>query len=333
MDSSTRRDWLITRRYYRSMRRRSHLARAAIALTPSIAAALLAGCSGSQPPIGAAGAMSQNVTESTRAAYSDPLLYVSNDGSAADVTVYRADAKNPGPIKTISSGLETPGGICLDGQGTLYVVDTHGWVNEYSAGKMKPSKVVTKGLISPVFCAVDSKGNLWVANAGGPNITEYLNGSTKPHTVITKDLVYPVGIAIDHAGNIYVSNGGLYAPNPNVVVYSPGSKSPSRIITNGATWPVGITVDANGTLYVANFRDQNVAEYRSGQSYPYQTITDSMDLPSAVTVNKQGWLYVTNLGNQEILEFAPGSITPSNRRVTKGLYNPYGTAYSPPLLP
>lgn len=58
-----------------------------------------------------------------------------------------------------------------------------------------------------------------------------------------------------------------------------------------------------------------------------------MDLPSAVTVNKQGWLYVTNLGNQEVLKFAPGPITPSNRRISKGLDNPYGTAYSPPLLP
>ncbi len=314
------------------------------ALSCGAAAALLAGCGGSQPPIGeptvwqtSVGSQSREVAKpsSVIPGYkaTAPLLYVSNDGEAHDVTVYRADSKDPSPIETISRGLEIPGGICLDGQGTLYVVDTHGWVNEYSAGKAKLSKVITKGLISPVFCAIDSKGNLWVADAGGPNITEFLKGSTKPHTVITKDLVYPVGIAIDHAGNIYVSNGGLSDPNPNVVVYSPGSKSPARIITNGATWPVGIAVDENGTLYVANLKQNNVEEYLSGQNYPYQTITDSLDEPSAVTVNKQGWLYVTNFGKQEILEFPPGSITPSNRLISKGVYNPYGTAYSPPLLP
>lgn len=58
-----------------------------------------------------------------------------------------------------------------------------------------------------------------------------------------------------------------------------------------------------------------------------------MDDPLAVTVNKRGWLYVTNLGKVEVLEFAPGSITPSDRQISKGVYNPYGTAYSPPLLP
>jgi sugar lactone lactonase YvrE len=311
------------------------------ALSAGVAVALLAGCGGSQPPIGAPGAMPQSVMDSSQYAHSGPLLYVSNDGDYHDVKVYAADAKDPSPIETISDDLQFPSGICLDGQGTLYVTDQDGWVAEYPPGKTKPSKIITKGINNPAFCAIDSTGNLWVTNLFGPNVTEYLKGSTKPHTVITKGLVYPVGIAIDHSGNMYVSNGS-YGPTYNVVVYSPGSKSPSRTITNGVTAPVGIAVDAKGTLYVANYGTCNVEEYLSGQEQPYQEITDEINGPSGLTVGKNGWLYVSNTGYQScnsdhpwnlILEFPPGSITPSAREISKGLYLPWGTAYSPPLRP
>jgi sugar lactone lactonase YvrE len=136
---------------------------------------------------------------------------------------------------------------------------------------------------------------------------------------------------------MYVANRfteGSYGHGPgNVVVYAPGRKSPSRIITDGVVSPVGITVDATGTLYVTNVTDNNIEEYRSGQSQPYQTITDAMNGPIAVTVDKKGYLYVTNTENEVVVEFAPGSITPSKREISKGLFQPSGTAYSPPLLP
>jgi sugar lactone lactonase YvrE len=214
------------------------------------------------------------------------------------------------------------------------VVDVDGWVAEYPAGKTKPSKIITKGIATPAFCAIDSKGNLWVTNISGPNVTEYLPGSTKPHTVIAKGLTYPDGIAIDHSGDMYVGNGGDNGFGPySIVVYAHGSKSPSRTISDGVTGPVGIAVDAHGTLYVANDAANTVVEYRSGQSEPYQTITDGLDSPEGIAVNKQGWLYVVNLTSMTVVEFAPGSITPSQRQITKGLYNPTGTAYSPPLPP
>jgi DNA-binding beta-propeller fold protein YncE len=55
--------------------------------------------------------------------------------------------------------------------------------------------------------------------------------------------------------------------------------------------------------------------------------------PSAVTVDKKGYLYVTNTESSVVVEFEAGSITPSKREISKGLFEPEGTAYSPPLLP
>jgi len=76
-----------------------------VMLCSCIVVAILAGCGGSQSLIGAPGAAQLSVRQSPPlpAASGDasfpqyktsgPLLYVSNDGEAHNVTVYRADSK------------------------------------------------------------------------------------------------------------------------------------------------------------------------------------------------------------------------------------------------
>lgn len=321
------------------------------ALSSCVAAALLAGCGGSQPPIGALGTMPQSRAIATRAARGGswmlpagkagpvyqtgrPLLYVS-DYTYNRVTIYHPNAKDPAPFATIIDGLNAPTGDCLDSQGTLYVANepasNGGWVSEYPLGKTEPSKTITEGIDTPAFCAIDSKGNLWVTNIGGPNATEYLYGSTKPHTVITRGLSYPVGVAIDHSDNLYVSDRA----NSDVVVYAPGSTTPSRTITDGVTSPVGITIDANGVLYVENITERNVEEYLPGAYHPFKTIVLGLPTPSAITVNGKAWLYVANGAgiHHRVVEFPPGSVIPSERHVSRDVHAPAGVAYYPPLLP
>ena len=319
------------------------------ALCSCIAAAMLAGC-GSQPPSDAPGAIPTSRAIATRAdrgrsalrpdarnlgyKVTTRLLYATNVGYE-DVTAYRATAKDPAPLATITDDIVIPGGACIDGEGTLYVTNepaSGGWVSEYPLGQTAPSRTITDGINEPGYCAIDAKGNLWVANIDGPNVTQYLKGSTKPHTVITEGIQYPVGVAIDRSGNLYVGNGNG-APQKNVEVFAPGSKSPSRTITNGVTSPLGLAVDANGILYVANGNQNAVAEYLSGQGDPFQTITEAMDYPAGVTIDKKGTLYVSNISNSTVVEFAPGSLKPLNRQISKGLYEPYGIAYYPALLP
>jgi sugar lactone lactonase YvrE len=317
------------------------------ALSSCAVAAMLGGCGGSRPP-GAPGAMPQSLLQHANAPMHDvsaPLLYVTNTTpDYNDVKMYRANAKDPGPIAVITDGIEFPFGDCIDSAGTLYVTNIGsalGFVSEYAAGKTKLSKIITKGLNEPVYCAIDGAGNLWVTNTGNRSVTEYKNGSTKPRTTITNGVPDPHGIAFDHSGNMYVSNYlGNY--DGNVVVYAPGHKSPSRTITDGVGSAGGIAVDAKGTLYVANSTQCDVEEYRAGQDHPYQEITDEIDGPQGLTVGKNGWWYVTNTGWQGcksngpadvILEFPPGSLTPSAREVSKGVYSPGGSAHAPPLLP
>jgi serine/threonine protein kinase, bacterial len=314
---------------------------------------VVVGCGGS-PPIATPDAMPQSRAIATHAErdgsrmlpgaareykVTGPLVYVTNYTEHADVTVYAARTKNPGPIAVISNNISAPSGDCIDGHGTLYVTNQPpsgpGWVSEYSLGKTTAAKIITDGISTPAFCAIDRSGNLWVTNIGGPTVTEYLPGSKKPHTVITKGMLYPVGIAIDSSGNLYVANRPV-SGSPSIKVYPPGAKAPTRTITDGVTFPVGIGVDSEGTLYATNASASanNVEEYLPGQGQPYRAVTKGLDVPVAVVLNTKGWLYVANFGNSNnVVEFPPGSVTPSRRHINKDVYAPEGVAYYPPLLP
>ena len=323
-----------------------------ITLSSCVAAAMLAGCGGSQPLIGAAGAMPQASSQSREVSKpsvvkptykaSGPLLYVANlDITLTPLGIYDATAKNSKPIATISKVIDNSSGGCIDGDGTLYVVNYQGsgpgWVSEYAIGHTTPFRVITKGIGNPYFCVIDASGNLWVTNSSLDDVAEYLKGSAKPDAMITKGLTFPTGIAIDHEGNLYVANLEPQS-SPNIQIYAPGKKSPSRTITDGVTVPVGIAIDAHDTLYVTNDTvPGSVEEYRSGRSVPFSTITDKLFYPRDVVVGKNGWLYVANEGQTSdemaILEFPPHSVKPSTREITKGLFQPAGVAYYPPLLP
>jgi hypothetical protein len=324
------------------------------ALISCVAAAMLAGCGGSQPPIGAPGAMQPTTASATHTdrgswmlpapttghsadyAASGPLLYVTNVNPVYnDVTVYHAGARNPAPVATISDGLNGPAGDCLDSLGTLYVtnqpISNGGSIVEYAFGKTTPLRVITEGIDTPAFCAIDGDGNLWVTNIGGPNATEYLHSSKKPHTVITKDMIYPTGIAIDSSGNLYVSN--RLSSGGDVVVFPAGRTTPSRTITDGVTSPAALAIDARGDLYVTNIAQNNVEEYSPGGDHPFRTITQGLSTPGGLTVSERGGLFAANFERDTIVEFRPGSARLSKRSVSNGLHAPSGLAIYPAVLP
>src|ERR1700722_8856947 len=199
-----------------------------------LAAALLAGCRGSQPPIGPLDpsqgrSQSREIVKplSTIPAYkvSGPLLYgTSYDLTSTPLKIFKANADDSKPIATIRNDIDNSSGPCIDDDGNLYVTNPYesGWVSEYALGHTKPLRVITKGIYTPAFCAIDASGNLWVTNMGLDDVAEYLKGSSKPRATITNGLTNPDGIAIDHVGNLYVGNLQPYGTS-NVQVYAPGS--------------------------------------------------------------------------------------------------------------
>ncbi len=107
----------------------------------SVAAALLAGCGRPEPPVVVPGGTPVRQAGTSSAAELLPalkrfpgrfgykvtgsLLFVTNPTATYnDVRVYNARAKDAtAPLATISDGIDTPGGVCVDGHSTLYVVN------------------------------------------------------------------------------------------------------------------------------------------------------------------------------------------------------------------
>jgi hypothetical protein len=152
-----------------------------------VAAALLAGCGGSQPPIGAPGAMPQTSSIAAHAegakswmlpeAKDDDLLYASVQTSCcvnygADVFVFSyPDGKLVGGLSVTR---DTMFGLCSDEQGDVFVTgfntNTTGgssYVYEYRHGRKKPIAKLLDPLAADA-CSVDPvTGNLAVAGWSG----------------------------------------------------------------------------------------------------------------------------------------------------------------------
>lgn len=240
---------------------------------------MVAGCGGPQPSMAAPNTVvhvdrdDRHIADVPAYKFSGPLVFVASSDPEGPVTIYQARENNPKPIATISKGFFDPAGVCVDGDGTLYTVESgNGTIREYALGTTKPFQIITQGLLSPAFCAIDPSGNLWVTNMGGRDLVEYKKGKTNPHKVIKDGLANPDGIAIDHAGNIYVGN--LEPPSSsNVQIYPPDGRKPLRTITDGVRWPVGIALDAKDTLLGKDRERKRIADSKpSGVGAP-----DSVD--------------------------------------------------------
>ncbi|MGA7201587.1 MAG: hypothetical protein WBX26_07145 [Candidatus Cybelea sp.] len=138
------------------------------------AAAMLAGCGGPQPPIGAPGTASQTSTLAMRAdrdtswlrrgtSSGSDLLYVANHKGGVYVLTY--------PQGQLIGELSLPyepmsGGICSDSDGNIFVPDEYE-ILEYAHGGTQPIATLSDdgGYGYPNGCAVDpSTGNLAVTN-------------------------------------------------------------------------------------------------------------------------------------------------------------------------
>ena len=131
------------------------------ALCLSVAFALLAGCGGSEPPIGAPGTIA-NATQRDRSSLGrDGLLYVS---LPYNVEIYTYPKGKPYASMRIPGGANA---MCTDDVGNVFITEGDGHVAEYAHGATKPTaSVLLRG--DPYSCAFDRiTGSLAVSNQGG----------------------------------------------------------------------------------------------------------------------------------------------------------------------
>jgi hypothetical protein len=159
-----------------------------------IAAALVAGCGESQPPIGAPGAMVM--------------------AAATPVPAFPTGIR---PRGWLARGLQTRGSssgpviYVADQQDSTVLIYTE--TGGYLQGE------ITDGIDSPYGLYVDKNGTLYVANEGNSTVTAYPDGSTSPSTIWSQDLQRPLYVMVDGSGDLFVD----MQANGSVVEYRPGS--------------------------------------------------------------------------------------------------------------
>ncbi len=314
-------------------------------LSSCVAAVMLSGCGGSQPPIGAPGAMPQSRAIATRAdrggswmlpeAKSEDLLYISNSPSpshsSAWVTVYSYPrGKLVGAIK----GFYDPVGECVDRAGNVFIADLD-TLYEYKHGGERPIQKLTLPNYFAVDCSVDpTTDNLavtWNQSASSPNyvgVYRHASGTPTLYSVSGAFLFY---CSYDNSGNLFVDGQLGYGSQDAVFVELPMGASKLKTITLDQSFEHVGAVQWDGK-YVAVGDDVAQKIYRFAISGKNGTLMGTVDLGTA-----RGIYLCWIKGNRVVCSDSSGDAVrywnypaggPAIKSITQGVRYPYGATIS-----
>lgn len=186
-------------------------------LTIGAAAALLAGCNGSQPPIGTPGAMQQSRVVATHAdrgrswmdhaASGEDLLYVAVKPGDGAVYVYTYPK---GHLVGTLTGFYEAFGECTDTSGDVFVVtladasSTSSTIYEYVHGGSAPIAALSDPNVAN-GCAVDPLTGDLAASGEDVAIFQHASGTPKIYSSSQFGFAY---CGYDDNGNLYISASG-----------------------------------------------------------------------------------------------------------------------------
>ena len=178
-------------------------------------------------------------------------LDASNDLFVANQTTNNITAYAPpytgAPALTISSGINVPSWVGLDGAGNLYALNQggSGSVTEYSfplSNAQVPNATISTGINTPGnTMAVTQGGNVFVPTRGaGSHVQVYLgpvSNNQNPTITVTNGLNNPIAVAVDGASVLYALNSA----GNNVTTYNPNAYNLNLTI-GGLTAPLSLAI-------------------------------------------------------------------------------------------
>jgi hypothetical protein len=212
------------------------------AFSSCAAAAMLVGCRGSQPQIGAPAIVPQASTTATQAdrgtswmlpeAKGEDLLYVAAlpDGPNGSVYVY---SYPQGRLLGTLTGFVEPRGECADSAGDVFIVAyanqsmSSSTIYEYAHGGTTPIATLSDPDVA-VGCAVDpTTGNL---AASGDGVAIFKNASGNPTTCYSSEYSFFLYCGYDDRSNLYLMGvNGQYGDQQVLVRLSSGSSNFQQI--------------------------------------------------------------------------------------------------------
>jgi hypothetical protein len=263
-----------------------------------VAAALLAGCGGSQPPIAAPGAMQQTPAIATHAAHgkswmlpdaaSQDLLYISDDNA---IKIYAYPQGNL--VGTLRGGFYLAGGECVDGNGNVFIVNTgNGRIFEYAHGGTKRIATLHSPTQDPVGCAVDpATSDLAVGSEGfgsGATVAVFKHERGKPTVYQDSSFYQFYFCGYDDKGNLFADGLTAAGSGHFGLVELPRGKSALRniAVNQYIRFPGGVQWDGQHLA----IGDQFNHIYRFAIKGSTTMIVGITELDSGAQYVQQSWI-------------------------------------------
>ena len=198
--------------------------------------------------------------------------------------------------KVVARGLQSPTGIVLDENGTIYFTEVptpgvsgaNGGSNSVNELNLRRNHITVlhMGEPEPVNIAIGRDNSLyWTCKSAGVILEQDKRGET---TVFLSGLTQPNGISVDRAGLVYFTqlptpgtngaNGG-----GNTVNVSDGDTI--RVLTLGEPEPTDIVVAKNGDAYWT-CKSANVILERSGADGTVSLLLGGLNQPSGIALSR-----------------------------------------------
>jgi large repetitive protein len=246
-------------------------------------------------------------------------LYVS-DQSGLTATP-RVQGGGYGSPVTLGSGtFISTEGVALDGNGTLFVVDT-GRSEIFKAEAPYTTftpiiQIIASTALTGI--AVDANDNVFFTDFHNAKVYElsasaYANGTTASSATV----IYSgnpnqdgfVAVALDAAGNVYVTNDEA----GTIVKLAAGTFTPSTIFNNnGFVSPTGIAIDGSGNIYFTDAETSSVNEIVAPAYTNIVTLADSSHFsdPVGVGLDAIGNIFVADRIQNAVKEImAPPAVS------------------------
>lgn len=225
------------------------------------------------------------------------------------------------PVNTlISSGLNNPQGVAVDGQGNLYIADTaHSAIKEWSPVSQQ-TVVLSSAQNKPAAVAVDGQGNVYIADTGNHAIEEF-SAANQQLTTLVSGLSNPSGVAVDGQGNVYFSD----TSNNAIDEWNVATQQVVTLADSGLSNPTGVAVDAQGNVYFADTGNNSIKEWVAALRQVMVLASSGLNNPTGVAVDGQGNVYIADTGHNAIKQWNAGSqqVAPL---ISSGLNSPMGVA-------
>lgn len=227
-----------------------------------------------------------------------------------------------GSIGTGDGQLKSPGGLAVDPQGNLWVVDkANNRIQKFdSTGKfLAKSGSLGSGdgqFNRPTAIAIAANGDLLVTDAGNSRVQRFNSAGAFLSKFGTKGTGSgqfagsgPEGIAIDTAGNIWVSDtyGG------RIQKFSAAGAFLQSVGTKGSGagqlgQPTGLDIDSSGKIWVADYQNQRVTIFSAAGEFvssfgSFGAGDGQFKNPDAIEIDKLGNVWVGDQANHRIQQF------------------------------